>query len=68
MVDFPPAQSVTPSDKISSEMRAADMATPSPPVLDRDSLAILESLFPFSNIQTLISLFLPSRGSRRAAV
>ena len=52
------AQPTTKPGNISSKVSAAEIATPSSPVLDRDKLAILESVLPFSNIEGLLTLFL----------
>jgi CheY-like chemotaxis protein/HPt (histidine-containing phosphotransfer) domain-containing protein len=52
------AQSTAQPDNNSAEIKATDLVAASPPVLDRDKLAILESVLPFSNIEGLLRLFL----------
>jgi signal transduction histidine kinase/CheY-like chemotaxis protein/HPt (histidine-containing phosphotransfer) domain-containing protein len=52
------AQPTAQPDNSSAEIKAIDSVAASPPVLDRDKLAILESVLPFSNIEGLLTLFL----------
>jgi signal transduction histidine kinase/CheY-like chemotaxis protein/HPt (histidine-containing phosphotransfer) domain-containing protein len=52
------AQSTAQPDNNSAEIKGPDPLAASPPVLDRDKLAILESVLPFANIEGLLTLFL----------